>query len=287
MYRQSQIISNITLACNIFLFFIKTIVGIISNSLALISEAVNSLNDIITSVAIRISVKISSQSPDYNHQFGHHAAQPLACMIIAIFAGVLGITIIQESIKRFLSPPKIIIDFYLYAVLFIAIIIKLSLFFFQKVISKKENSPAIAASGIDSINDVFASLSALLGIYLANYFHPSIDSIAGIIVALFIIKGGYDIAKKNIDYLMHTKASEELIAKIKNEALTTNGVLGVNDLRSHYIGNKLNIEIHIEVNKNITIEKAHNIGKEAQKKIEKIPEINKAFIHIDAIDKTS
>lgn len=284
MSNKSNVISTIALIANILLFILKAIVGILTNSLALISEAINSLNDIITSLAIKISIKVSSQSPDDNHQFGHHAAQPLAAMIIAIFAGVLGITIIQESIKRFLSPPKIDINIFLYLTLLFAIVVKLTLFYFQKNISKSERSPAIAASGVDSINDVYASLSALIGAYLAKQFNPALDSVAGIIVAFFIIKGGYDIAKENIDYLMHTKASEELLNKIKKEALTTEGVVGINDLKSHYIGNKLNIEIHIEVNKNITIEKAHNIGKAAQQKIENLPEINKAFIHIDAVD---
>ncbi|MGE5411629.1 MAG: cation diffusion facilitator family transporter, partial [Clostridiales bacterium] len=119
--------TSLALATNVFLFAIKLTVGIISNSITMISEAVNSSTDIISSLAIKYSVRISSMKPDDKHQFGHSAAQPIATFIVAVFAGVLGLNIIQESVKRIITPANIQINLYVYIVLAITIISKVIL----------------------------------------------------------------------------------------------------------------------------------------------------------------
>ena len=103
----------------------------------MISEAVNSFTDIISSIAIKFSIKISFLKPDKKHQFGHTAAQPIATFIIAILAWVLGIDIVQESIKRIFNPPEINIDIWAYLVLGITIIIKVLMSRYQKYIGEK------------------------------------------------------------------------------------------------------------------------------------------------------
>ena len=93
---------NVALVINIFLFLIKAAVGILSNSIALISEALNSFTDILVSIGIKIAVNMSREKPDMKHQFGHNAAQPIAAFILSVFAFVVGINIIEESVKRLL-----------------------------------------------------------------------------------------------------------------------------------------------------------------------------------------
>lgn len=99
--------TDIALGINIFLFIIKSIVGYLSNSIAVISEALNSLTDILSSIGIKYAVKISRDKPDVKHQFGHSAAQPIAAFILSVFAFVVGINIIEESIKRLIEPKDI------------------------------------------------------------------------------------------------------------------------------------------------------------------------------------
>jgi len=274
---------NFGLYANIFLFIFKTIIGITSNSIALISEAVNSLMDIISSIIIKIGVKISNKKPDSSHQFGHNAAQPLAALFVAVFALVVGFEIVKESVDRIISPTEIVINFFVYIVLFLTIITKMLLRFYQLKVDKEFDSPALRAAAVDSINDVLASSLALAGIicYEAGLFF--VDGIAGVFVAGFILKSGYDIAKENIDFLMGRAADEELIIKIVNNTMNIEGVQGYNDLRSHYVGNKFHIEIHIEVDKNLSTRISHDIGKEVQFAIENLEEIQKVFVHIDPV----
>ncbi|MDP4175860.1 MAG: cation diffusion facilitator family transporter [Bacteroidota bacterium] len=275
--------TSLALATNVFLFAIKLTVGIISNSITMISEAVNSSTDIISSLAIKYSVRISSMKPDDKHQFGHSAAQPIATFIVAVFAGVLGLNIIQESVKRIVTPANIQINIYVYIVLAITIISKVILNRYQIHIGNKYNSPAVRAQSVDSINDVLASSIALIGIIGVQAGYPRIDGVGGILVAMFILRSGFEIAKENIDYLMGRAADENLIMEITSRALRVKGVEGLNDLRSHYVGDKFHIEIHIEVNKSVSTKESHDIGKDVQHAIEKLPEVQKVFVHIDPV----
>jgi cation diffusion facilitator family transporter len=275
--------SNIGIAANIFLFVIKAVIGILSNSIAVISEAVNSLTDIFSSAAIKYSIYVSSKKPDREHQFGHNAAQPIAAFIVAVFAFVVGFKIIEESVGRIINPQIIKKQTLVYVILFITIFTKIILSRFQFKVSRKYSSTAIKAASVDSLNDVLSSSIAILGVFFSSLGLPFLDGIAGILVAMFILKTGYELAKENIDYLMGKAADEQLILEIAEKALKIKGVKGLNDLRSHYVGDKFHIEIHIEVDKNCPTEISHDIGKDVQYEIESLAQIQKVFVHIDPV----
>lgn len=283
MYHQLKRATDIALGINIFLFVIKALVGILSNSIAVISEALNSFTDILVSIGIKVAVKISRDKPDQKHQFGHNAAQPIAAFILSVFAFVVGINIIEESIKRLIEPQKINAIPEVYVVLIITMITKTLLNRYQIKISKIYGSPAIRAASVDSINDVLASFIALLGVIGASYNLDYFDSIAGIMVAMFIFKSGYEVGRENIDYLMGRSANKEFEKIIREKTMSIEGVKGINDLRSHYVGNKFHIEIHIEVDKNISTLVSHNIGNKVRYALEEIDDIQKVFVHVDPV----
>ncbi|MGA8265576.1 MAG: cation diffusion facilitator family transporter [Ignavibacteriaceae bacterium] len=275
--------ANLSLLVNIFLFLIKAFAGIVSNSIAVISDAINSLTDIVSSAAIMISVKISLKKPDDDHQFGHNAAQPIAVFLIALFTAIVAINLIQASINRILNPEPHKINALVYSILVVTILVKLILTRYQSKVGKTFRSPGLRASAVDSLNDVLASSLSLIGVIGVQIGFPYIDGIAGILISFFILKAGYEIAHENIDYLMGKAADEKIIIEIANCALNIEGVKGMNDLKSHYVGNKFHIEIHIEVDKNMSTKESHDVGKEVQKAIESIEEIQKVFVHIDPV----
>lgn len=275
--------AKISLFINIFLFLIKAFAGFISNSIAVISDAVNSLTDIISSTAIIYSVKVSQKQPDEDHQFGHNAAQPLAVFLIAMFTALVGFGLIKESIDRISTPHKTNIDLIVFIILGLTIIIKIILSRYQLSIGKKFKSPAIRASSIDSLSDVLATSVSLVGIIFVQIGLKYFDGIAGIIVALIIIRTGYLLTKENIDYLMGRSADRKVILDIANTAMKIKGVKGFNDIRSYYVGNKFHVEIHIEVDKNMSTEMSHNVGKDVENAILNLEDIQKVFVHIDPV----
>jgi len=275
--------TDVALGINIFLFTIKAIVGILSNSIAVISEALNSFTDILVSIGIKIAVKISHDKPDSKHQFGHNAAQPIAAFILAVFAFLVGVSIIEESVKRLIEPQQIKTIPSIYIVLIITIITKIILNRYQVKIAKIFKSPAIRAASVDSINDVLASSIALVGVVGALFNLQYFDSIAGIFVAMFIFKSGWEVAKENIDYLMGVSANKEFEEKIRKITMNIEGVKGINDIRSHYVGNKFHVEIHIEVDKNIATAISHDIGNNVRFTLEELDEVQKVFVHVDPV----
>lgn len=268
---------------NLFLFIIKIIVGLTINSIALISDAFNSLMDIIASIATIYSVRVSQQKADKDHQFGHQAAEPIAGLLYAILAGVVGFNFIKESIVRLINPTVQNIDWLPFTVIIITIVLKTIMFLHFRRVGREQRSPVILASSIDSINDVIASTFALAAIGMSYLGYPIFDGIGGILISFVILKGGYQIARDNIKYLMGHAADEKMLAEVVQKTLKIKHVKGVNDLRSHYVGNLFHVEIHIEVNKNLDTKTSHDIGKEVQKEIESFKEINKVFVHIDPV----
>ncbi len=271
------------MAVNIFLFIIKAAAGIMSNSIAVISDAINTLTDIVSSGAIMYSVRLSLKKPDEEHQFGHNAAQPLAVFLVALFTAVVGINLIEASVNRILTPYRTDITAPVYIILITTIITKLLLTRYQSSVGKEYKSPALKAGAVDSLNDVLASSLSIVGIIGVQLGFRYLDGIAGILIALFVFRSGYQIAKENIDYLMGKAADKNLILEIANAALKVEGVLGLNELKSHYVGNKFHIEIHIDVAKEVSTETSHNIGKKVQEVVSNLPEINKVFVHIDPV----
>jgi cation diffusion facilitator family transporter len=268
---------------NSVLFVMKIIIGIASNSLAVLSDAFNSLVDIISSVGIFIAVKISYLKADKGHPFGHHRAEPLAGFAVAILAGIIGFEILRNAIEGLFTERDVSVGMYVIVVLVIAVLVKAGMAIFFLRHSNKAKSPAIRAAGVDSRNDMLVSGVALAGAVSSIYGYKIIDNIAAIAIGIFITYSGYKIGVENMDYLMGSAPSKSYTDKIKKLVKKTDGVKGLNDLRAHYVGSFIHIEIHIEVDRGISTDLSHKIGKEVQKTVESLEDVDKAFIHIDPV----
>jgi cation diffusion facilitator family transporter len=272
-----QRLTLIGLITNSILFLLKLFAGLTSGSLAVLSDAFNSFTDIISSIFIHLSVRLSAKQADTDHPFGHDRAEPLAAFISSVFAAVLGFEILKNSL---FSESEVLGDITVAAcVLLFTIVTKsvLSYYFFRK------NTPALRAAAIDSRNDVLTSIIALIGIICSRFGLLYMDRISAIIISLFIFHSAYRIGVENIDYLMGKAASSAFIKKVRFMVLGVKGVRGINELKAHYVGTRLQVEIHIEVDKDIDTKRSHDLGKVVQKKIESMDEVSRAFIHIDPV----
>ncbi|MFQ6087879.1 MAG: cation diffusion facilitator family transporter [Candidatus Methanofastidiosia archaeon] len=266
---------------NSFLFITKLFAGLSSGSLALISDAINSLTDILSSLGIIYAVRISGREADQSHPFGHKRAEPIAGLIVAILAGILSFEILKSAIIGLIHPRTRTFGLLPILILIICIFTKIIMSLYFKRVGERIKSPAILASYVDSRNDVLVSFTALIGVLGGNIGFIDLDYFAAILISLFILYSGYKIGIENIDYLMGKSPDENLINEIKKRALSIPEVLNLNDVRAHYVGNFIHVEIHIEVDKNLTILESHKIGKDVQWGIEKMENVDRAFVHID------
>lgn len=268
---------------NTGLFVLKLVAGIMSGSIALISEALNSLNDIAASIATFICVKIAAKEADAGHPFGHSRAEPIAGLIIAVLAGILGFEVIRASVERILSRQIPEINLFALIVPVVTMISKgLMSWHFDRV-GKAVGSPALLATAKDSAMDVLIAIAALIGIVGVKLGYPLLDPIAGLVISVWIIYTGYRIGMENIAYLMGESPAPEMMEEIRRAAREVVGVKDINTVRAHFVGNFIHVEIHIEVDKQLSTFTSHAIGKEVEKSVEKIRAIEKSFVHIDPV----
>jgi len=275
-------IGFIAFILNIFLFIIKLAAGLLSGSLAVLSDAFNSFLDSLSYLLAFFSIKLARQGPDKDHPFGHRRAEPLSAMVVAIFTGVLGIEILKAAAEDILiGETEVTITIFTFAALIISIIIKLGMYLHLGKKAKKYMSSSLEALSIDSRNDALTSSMALLGIGTAYAGIPMMDKIAAVGISLYILYAGYGIARENIDYLMGASPQKETITKLRDAAKSVAGVKCVPILRAHYVGDRLHVEASVVLSKKMAAQKTHEIGEKVQKKLEKVKRVARAFVHID------
>lgn len=267
---------------NVFLFILKLVAGILSGSLAVISDAFNSFLDSLSYLLAFFSIKLASRGPDKDHPFGHRRAEPLSAMVVAIFTGVLGIEILKTAAEDLLAgQDAVAVTSFTFAALLISIIVKIAMHLHLKRKAKECMSSSLEALSIDSRNDAFATSIALIGIGTEYSGIPMMDKFAAIAISVYILRAGYLMAKENMDYLMGASPPGETIMKLREAAKSVAGVKGVPILRAHYVGDRLHVEAGVVLSKKTAAKKTHEIGERVQNKLEKIKLVSRAFVHID------
>jgi len=271
------------IALAVLLLGLKLWASLSTKSMAVLSDALNSFLDIFSYTAIYISVRIQDSQADRNHPFGHRRAEPIAGFVIAILAAILGGTIIKDSFQGLFEKHDVLRNSIATGIMIFAISSKVIIATLYKIFARKYNSPGLDASYIDSRNDVFASTIAIVGMLFGGYW----DHIAGLLIGIWIIYSGAALGYKNLKYLMGNVPPDKIIDSIRGEAIQIPGVIGINDLRAHYVGDVVHVELHAEVGDHLSIKEAHEIEIAIRDKLESLPLVQKAFIHIDPISDTS
>jgi len=269
---------------NAVLFGGKIVIGLAFNSIAIISDSLNSFTDIIASTIVFISIRSSYKGPDPEHPFGHKRAQPIAGLIVAIFTGIVGFEVITQAVTRLFTGAEIQKGLLPILLVVAVMVVKLGMHLYARVVAERTRSTALMASATDHRNDVLISAAVLAGVIASNLGFPIFDPIVAILIGLWIIRAGFSIGQDNIKYLMGEAPPKDLMEKILRAAREVPGVLALNDVFAHYVGTTVEIEVHVNVDRRLNIEEAHAIGKKVQGAIESMDDISRAFIHIDPLE---
>ncbi len=267
---------------NLILTIIKFLAGILGRSNAMIADAIHSASDSFASLFVFISLKIAKKPADKNHPYGHYKAEVISTMIVGVMLWIAGYEIIKTSFalvtSEVLEPPK---NIALYAAL-LSIAVKILMYRYTCKAGVQANSPATIANALDHRSDALSSIATFIGISGAKLGFPILDPIAGMVVSVFIFKMGYKIIVNAVKQIMEENIDDEKLDNIRGEALSVEGVRGTHDIRGRQSGAIYMIDMHIEVDRQITIEKAHTISESVRKKIlKRIDNIGDITIHID------
>ncbi len=276
--RKEQL-TKLGVSLSVFLFGVKLYAGIRARSTAVISDALNSLLDIFSYSAIHLSVKLQDKAPDADHPFGHRRAEPLAGFIIAIFAAILGAAIFKEAAFGLFDAHQASRDYFAMLVMGISIFMKIGIAIAYHIAWSKSQSLALRASFVDSCNDALSSLVALIGLILGGLW----DDIAGLLIGVWVLFSGVRVGLEAIGYLMGKVPDDAMMERIRQATMAIPGVTGFNDLRAHFVGDRIHVEVHIEVDDSLSLRAAHEVSMATRYRLQAFPEIDRAFIHIDPV----
>ena len=254
--KEAYKVSILTIFINCFLSLIKLLAGFLSNSKALISDGIHSLGDVVTIVIVMIGICLSSHKEDEKHQYGHERMECIVAIILAGVLFVLGLGIGIDGIEQIISKSYvdlIIVGNIGIVAAVISIIVKEWLFWYTRRIAKKIKSSALLAEAWHHRTDVVASIGSLIGVIFAKMGYPVVDSIASIIISLFIIKTGINIFMDAANGLIDKSCSNDVINRVKEIVVTSDNVLAIKDMRSRCFSSKIYLDIDIYVDNNIDI----------------------------------
>ena len=248
--REKKIIktSIIGIIANVFLAGFKAVIGLTTNSIAIVLDAVNNISDAGSSLITIVGTKLAGKEPDKKHPFGYGRIEYLSAMIISVIVLYAGITSFVESVKQIISPETPDYNTISLVIVAVAVVVKIVLGRYVKSVGVKVNSNSLINSGEDATLDSFISASTLVAAGIFLIFHISLEAWLGAIISVIIIKSGIEMLRDTISQILGERNDTELAKGIHDTVVSYPGVEGAYDLvLNNYGPNTWNGSIHIEV----------------------------------------
>ena len=260
--------SIISIIANIVLAGFKAFVGLLSNSIAIISDAINNTSDALSSIITIAGTKLAGKAPDKKHPYGYGRIEYITSSIISCIVLYAGLTSLVESVKKIIHPEAADYSITTLIILISGIIVKFVLGIFVKKKGKDVNSDSLVASGSDAFNDAILSISVLISAVIYMIFKISLEAYVGAILSLFIIKSGLELVKESVDNILGVRIESDLASNIKKEIIKEPDVQGAFDLiLNNYGPDKYLGSVHIEVSDTMTVADVDKISRKITKSI--------------------
>ena len=260
--------SIISIIANIVLAGFKAFVGLLSNSIAIISDAINNTSDALSSIITIAGTKLAGKAPDKKHPYGYGRIEYITSSIISCIVLYAGLTSLVESVKKIIHPEAADYSIVTLIILISGIIVKFVLGIFVKKKGKDVNSDSLVASGSDAFNDAILSISVLISAVIYMIFKISLEAYVGAVLSVFIIKSGLELVKESVDNILGVRIESDLANNIKKEIIKEPEVQGAFDLiLNNYGPDKYLGSVHIEVSDTMTVADVDKISRKITKSI--------------------
>ncbi len=246
--------------CNILLCGVKLLIGTVSGSVSITADAMNNLSDATSSVVTLVGFRLAEKPADDDHPYGHARYEYLSGLAVAAMIVVIGFELAKTSLEKILNPTSVAFSIPLILVLAGSALVKLWLFWFNRVLGRRIGSDALLATAADSRNDVAATGAVLLAILVEHFTSWKIDGFVGMGVAVFILYSGVSLAKQTISPLLGETASPELQRLILDVVRSEPKILGYHDLMVHDYGpGQRFASIHVEMDEKESALECHEL----------------------------
>lgn len=254
------ITSIVGILVNVALGAIKVIVGLASNSIAIISDAINNFSDSISSIVTIVTMAIVGKGATRKHPFGFGRMEYFSSMIIAVLVLVTGTEFLINSVRKIITPEESTYTTMALILLVVAILAKIFLGIYTKKSGKKNNSPNLVASGQDALSDAIITGVTFIAALVTKFTGLIIDGWVGAVVSLFVLKAGVEIVLDVISKLMGDRPEPELADELMEKIRNTEGIEGAYDLILHNYGPNIYIgNVNVELDEQLTIRDAYKV----------------------------
>ena len=266
----------------VILILAKTYAWGIGGSVSMQATLMDSVLDVAASLINFFAVRHSLKPADREHRYGHGKIEALAGLGQSLFIMVSGLFILKSAVDRILHPQPLLHTGTGLGVVFLAILMTYLLVRYQKYVTEKTGSTAIAADATHYQSDLFINLSVFLSLLLSGMFHFLwVDAVMGSGIAVYVLLCSYKITRTSLDILMDRELPKEVRRTIKQAVLAHPDVHGLHDLRTRSTGSHYFFQLHLELDQNLTLDQAHHIAFEVEARIKKhYPEAD-IIIHQD------
>lgn len=247
------------LICNFVLFVVKFIIGTVTGSLAVVSDAMNTLSDTGSSLISILGAKLANKKADKDHPFGHGRYEYIASLIISFIILFMGFELLTGSIDKIKDPQPIDFQVIPFIILGATMLVKVWMYSYNKYMSKKINSKILLAAAKDSIADVLSTVVVLIATIIGHFTgYAIVDGILGLLMSFLIMHSGFEIAKDVIDTLLGKAPEQELVDELSSLILSDECVVGIHDLIVHDYGPGRHFaSVHAEVSDDCDIVYVH------------------------------
>lgn len=282
--RQGRRITIIGAAVNLFLILIKFGAGILGHSQALVADAVHSVSDLFTDAVVLVGIKMGRMAPDEKHPFGHGRFETLSSAVVSLALVGLAIYLAVEAILNISHHAEHHPTWLALVAAAISIIFKEGIYRYTIKVGRRIKSQALIANAWHHRSDAFSSVAVLVGVTGAQ-IKPSwhvLDSYAVLVVSFFIIRAGLELLGGAISEFTDTAPKAEVLEKIKDCVQSVSGVEGLHDVKVRISGGLYQIQLHVVVDRTLTVAQGHGIAKEVEKCLwDEFEDLGQMIVHVD------
>jgi cation diffusion facilitator family transporter len=267
---------------NLLLGIFKLIAGILGNSFAVVADSVHSISDMLTSVVVWIGLKVGKKPRDKYHPYGHGDAEPIAGLIVSIVICLVAFEFVRSSIQKIITGEVTTPGMIALVAVAASIIVKYFMAGFVSRTGREINSPALMADAVHHKSDFYTSLVVIAGVVGSMLGFGILDPLAGLVVAFWIVKMGFDVGRRNIRSLMGEIPSGYMLKQISYIAKSVRGVKNVHDVRVHYVGPNASVSMHLNIDGKKRLSEVHKIATEVEENIKRqIESVHYVTVHCE------
>ncbi|MES3160710.1 MAG: cation diffusion facilitator family transporter [Halorubrum sp.] len=255
--------------------------GFAFGSVALLADAAHSVADLVASAVVLVWGGSRYDDPDAEHPHGHQRIEPLTALFVGAIIFLLGLLLLRESALGLVGVPEVSASPVLIGALLFAMADMYLLYWYTTRVNADLGSTALAALATDCLNDIYTSLAAMVGVLGALFDVPVLDPVAGAVVSLLVMYQGVQIARENVTYLVGAAPPDDDRDRVVETLCDHPEVVGVHDLRVFYDGTDLEVEVHVEVDGEMTLRHAHEIETELVTRLRALNGVGDVHVHLD------